>query len=258
MSDQPFAHFEARLERLIEGAFAQIFSKTVRAQDIALQLARALQTHAVPGPGGDPRPIAPDYYRISLHPSARTYLLERQPALAQILSQHLVELATESGYVLNTVPQIEVVGDSDLGVSDVSVTADHQHPLHNTAVMERVTAAVVPVESQAPRNSQIIINGQQTVHLKQPIVNIGRGRGNQIVLDDPYVSRHHAQLRLRFGRFTLFDIQSQTGTFVNDVRIREHRLQSGDVIRMGRMHLVYLEDDPLPDSPTGGHDSIES
>jgi pSer/pThr/pTyr-binding forkhead associated (FHA) protein len=106
--------------------------------------------------------------------------------------------------------------------------------------MERID---IP-DMRAPQNPQLIINGQDTYPLKEPLINIGRSRDNHIVLDDPYSSRHHAQLRLRFGVYTLFDTQSQGGIMVNDVIVREHRLQAGDVIKLGKTQMVYLEDSP--------------
>jgi len=251
MNEQNLSNFETQLERLIEGAFAQLFSKTVRAQDIALQLARAMEYEADLSDTNDPRPLAPDHYIIRTHPDIRASLLQRQPALAQILSQHMVELATENGFRLNTMPLIDFVTDDTLSTGDLMVAAEHINRHGNTtALFKREELPLVGAADEHPRNPQLILNGEQTIPIGTPVVNIGRSRENHVVLDDPYVSRHHAQMRLRFGRYTLFDIQSQTGTFVNDVRVREYRLQTGDVIRMGRMQMVYLEDDPHNESQT--------
>src|SRR5436305_924545 len=107
MNDQAIARLEAKLEHLIEGAFAQLFSKTIRAQDIALHLSRAMEDGIQPASDGDLRPYAPDYYTIRLNPDVYDHLIIRQPALAQILSQHLVELAAAVGYRLRDVPTIE-------------------------------------------------------------------------------------------------------------------------------------------------------
>jgi pSer/pThr/pTyr-binding forkhead associated (FHA) protein len=76
------------------------------------------------------------------------------------------------------------------------------------------------------------------------------------VLDESTVSRTHAQIRLRFGHYVIFDTDSQTGTFVNNVRIREHRLRAGDVIRVGKTSLVYMEDDPEQLDETNAFHSI--
>jgi hypothetical protein len=249
MNDQNLAHFEAQLERIIEGAFAQVFSRSVRAQDIALHLARAMEGEARTA-DGDPRPLAPDRYVIRLNPDVRATLLSRQPRLPEILSHHLVELANEAGYRLNADPIVRMEGDATFSPGDVSVSASHTvHLRHDTDVMER-TDLPIPATADRPANAQLIINGDTTINMTEPLVNLGRSRDNHVVLDDPYVSRHHAQIRLRFGRYTLFDTQSQTGTYVNDTRVREHNLQTGDVIRMGRITMVYLEDDPFGESQT--------
>lgn len=250
MNDQNLARLEASLERLIEGAFAQMFSKSVRAQDLALQLARALEMHAEPATGSDPRPLAPDEYVISMNAADYAILLEREPNIAKLLSQHLVELAVDAGYRLSALPTIRLEPDPLLGSGKLAVSADHSSGAgHSTAIMQRVDLPAITRQS-GPRNAQLIVNGERTIFVTDAIVNLGRSRDNHVVLDDPFISRHHAQMRLRFGRYTLFDAQSQSGTFVNDVRVREHPLQTGDVIRMGKIQIVYLEDDPSGESQT--------
>ncbi len=241
MNDRAIARLEAKLERMIEGAFAQLFSKTIRAQDIVLHLARAMESAVRPASDGDPRPHAPDQYVIRLNPEVYDHLITRQPALAQILSEHLVELAATIGYRLSDVPTVELVAEPTVEPGEIFVDARHQNAAAaSTAVMDRID---IP-ETTAPQNPQLILNGKSTVLLKETVINIGRSRDNHIVLNDPYASRHHIQLRLRFGSYTLFDTQSQGGVMVNDVVVREHRLQPGDVIRLGKTQMVYLEDSP--------------
>jgi hypothetical protein len=256
MSDPKLSRIEAQLERLIEGAFAQLFSKSIRPQDIALQLSRAMESNLQADDEGESRPIAPDDYVIRMNPDVQEHLLKRQPALASILSQHMVQLAMHAGYRLKHTPVIRVIADPDLAPSEVFVNANQieQHK-SATAVMERIQ---LPPEVQLPpQNAQIIVNGQDVFTLTETLINIGRSRENHIVLNDQHISRHHAQLRLRFGSYTLFDSSSQTGTFVNDVQVREHRLQPGDVIQLGRTRLVYLEDPRPADMQTGANTSID-
>jgi hypothetical protein len=241
MNDQAIARLESSLERLIEGAFAQVFSKSIRAHDIALHLSRAMENDIQPSSDGDPRPYAPDRYFIRLNPEVCDHLLLRQPELGAILGQHLVELAAAVGYRLSDIPAIELVATTDLEPNQIVVDTRHQNGgVPSTAVMPRI---VMP-ESTAPQNPQLIVNGETTILLRDPLINIGRSRDNHVVLNDPYASRHHLQLRLRFGSYTLFDTQSHGGVYVNDVAVREHRLQPGDVIRIGKTQLVYLEDSP--------------
>jgi len=67
------------------------------------------------------------------------------------------------------------------------------------------------------------------------VLLIGRARDNDIILNDPYVSRKHAQLVLHDdGKIGLVDLNSTSGTYVNGHPISgEYFLQPGDAVKMG-------------------------
>jgi hypothetical protein len=240
MTNQHLARIEAQLERLIEGAFTQLFRQRVNAHDVLLHITRAFEEQSSPPASDDPRRRAPDRYTIHLHPDMQARLLQHEPDILALLAEHISELATSLDYHLLRIPVISMVADDTLAISDVVVIAEHQtRPQTETASLARVDVKPAERNINAP---QLIINGEFTVELTNDIINLGRSRENDIQLDDAYVSRHHAQLRLRFGSYTLFDNDSQHGTFVNDVRIHEHRLQPGDMIRMGKCRIIYVED----------------
>jgi len=94
-----------------------------------------------------------------------------------------------------------------------------------------------------PQNAFLIVDGTQIVPLSEPVLNIGRRSDNHLVVDDPRVSRLHAQLRLVKGRYVIFDLDSRGGTWVNGVRIHQHTLYPGDVISLSGVPLVYGQDD---------------
>ncbi|MEM6281009.1 MAG: DUF3662 and FHA domain-containing protein [Chloroflexota bacterium] len=240
MNDKHINQLEARLESLIEGAFAHLFGRQIRAQDIALQLARAMEDNLRQGTGDDRRPLAPDHYRIIMNPTAHKILVKRRPDLLTALSGHLVDLATRTGYRLDNPPVVEFETDDSLPDGRVRVVANHiHHSASSTGIMEPVT---LPESTRMPVNAQVALE-KQIILLQEPLLNVGRHLSNQIVIDDPHISRHHAQIRLRFGRYTIFDVQSRTGTFVNDVMVKSHELQSGDVIRVGNTRLIYFDDE---------------
>jgi hypothetical protein len=85
--------------------------------------------------------------------------------------------------------------------------------------------------------------------LGAPSVLVGR-RGGRMAVDldlefyDPegYVSRNHARIEQRQRRFTITDVHSANGTFVNDERLapdQPRALRQGDRIRMGRVVLAF-------------------
>lgn len=83
--------------------------------------------------------------------------------------------------------------------------------------------------------------------LSVELITIGRERGNQIALDDPKVSRRHAELRWQETGYTITDLGSVNGTFVNDIRIEvPQTLQPGDTVKVGETTLVFQVEPVAP------------
>lgn len=83
--------------------------------------------------------------------------------------------------------------------------------------------------------------------LSGEVITIGRERGNQIALDDPKTSRRHAELRWQGTGYTITDLGSVNGTFVNDVRIEvPQMLQPGDTVKVGETTLVFQVEPAAP------------
>ena len=70
-------------------------------------------------------------------------------------------------------------------------------------------------------------------------LTIGRGSKNDVVIQDPAVSGHHAKIDPVGDRFVLIDLQSKNGTFVNENLVISHWLKHGDVISIGKHLLVF-------------------
>ncbi len=75
--------------------------------------------------------------------------------------------------------------------------------------------------------------------LEAETVHLGRDASNTIQLHDTEISRRHAILR-RTGRdYTLTDLGSSNGTFVNGQRVDTHELASGDQVQMGSTQMLF-------------------
>jgi pSer/pThr/pTyr-binding forkhead associated (FHA) protein len=70
-------------------------------------------------------------------------------------------------------------------------------------------------------------------------LTIGRRETNDVVIEDPAVSGHHAKIDSMGNRFVLIDLQSKNGSFVNEQLINSHWLKHGDVITIGGHFLVF-------------------
>jgi pSer/pThr/pTyr-binding forkhead associated (FHA) protein len=75
--------------------------------------------------------------------------------------------------------------------------------------------------------------------ISEAVITIGRSLENDIILDDARVSRHHAQLRRRYGQYVLYDLDSTGGTTVNGRPIREAALQPGDVLSLAGVKVRF-------------------
>ena len=88
-----------------------------------------------------------------------------------------------------------------------------------------------------------LITHQETVFpLKKKVTNIGRDEENDLVIDNLRVSRVHAQIREINGSHVLFDLDSTVGTRVNNRRLSQHTLATGDVIEIADIALIYGAD----------------
>ena len=71
-------------------------------------------------------------------------------------------------------------------------------------------------------------------------VTAGRSPDSEIFLDDVTVSRKHAEFRRTPDGFTVRDVGSLNGTYVNRDRIDSVLLQGGDEVQIGKFRLVYF------------------
>ena len=76
--------------------------------------------------------------------------------------------------------------------------------------------------------------------IDQGEVAIGRSVESPIFLDDVTVSRKHALIELRDGAFTLKDLGSLNGTYLNNQSVSEAALISGDEIQIGKFHMLFI------------------
>ena len=73
------------------------------------------------------------------------------------------------------------------------------------------------------------------------MVTIGRLPGNSIVIDNPAVSSKHARVTRDGDSYVIEDAESTNGTFVNEIRVTRQTLKYGDLVLVGKHHLVFEE-----------------
>ena len=95
----------------------------------------------------------------------------------------------------------------------------------------------------APKNSSayLVINSQ-IFQLESLVTRIGRKIENDLVIQDPLISRSHAEIRQQDDGFILVDLNSTTGTHLNNQRITQHKLSSGDLFYLANIPIMFIED----------------
>jgi len=237
---------EKRLQALVEVSLSRMAGGRISPATIANQLATGM-TEGLSW-DADGRAYAPDEYVITLHPQDVEALIDQAPDLSSELSDALLDAARASGYSMGSPPHVTLAADPTLGRWEVRVVAWHSGShLEFTKAGEGSAEAIA---GRLPEGAYLILHGRRHFALDRPLVNIGRRLDNQLILDDPRVSRTHAQLRARDGRFFVFDLGSTGGTLVNGRKIHQHILRPGDVITIAGVSMVYGEDPGGPPDST--------
>jgi hypothetical protein len=232
---------EARLQSLIEVRLMSIMPG-YKMEDLIIQkLAAAVQSNLTIL--DDSIQFAPNIYTLIVHPQAAIHW--QNTDLLSTLLQAIQTAGQESGLRFASPPTITITTDDSLSAAEVRVMASNRvDPMTDTKGPPIENDGVE--EDAMPENAFLIIEGVKVFPLKLPVVNIGRRLDNQLVIDDPRVSRNHSQLRAIKGRFVLFDLNSTGGSFVNGQRTSQSVLYPGDVISLAGVALIFGQDNPPP------------
>ena len=97
-------------------------------------------------------------------------------------------------------------------------------------------------ESKLPSHQQnvFLIFNRQMIPLEKKITRLGRQLDNDIVFHEEFVSRFHAEIRFEDGKYVLYDNDSTVGTFVNSQKIDRCVLNSGDLISLASIQVMFV------------------
>ncbi len=71
---------------------------------------------------------------------------------------------------------------------------------------------------------------------------IGRTTDNDLQIDSRFVSRHHCQIVTTRGSCVIEDLNSTNGIYIKSKRVRQHHLNDGDVVQIGKHELLYIDE----------------
>jgi pSer/pThr/pTyr-binding forkhead associated (FHA) protein len=236
---------ESRLRSLIEVDLISLLPGQ-KAEDLIIQkLTDALHSNLIERVDGSF--IAPNVYTLLVHPDSAAHW--KEPKLYEMLIEVLKTTGEDEGYHFDLPPTITISEDPSIKPGDFDLIASLRvEPMEETKDMKSDSESQFEENdnSAIPENAFLIVEGVKVYPLKQAVINIGRRLDNMVVVDDPRVSRNHAQLRAIKGRFVVFDLNSTGGTFVNGQRANQSVLYPGDVISLAGVTLIFGQDNPLP------------
>ncbi len=231
---------EERLQALIEVHLLNYLPINKKANVVAQQLAAAMQNNLKKD--GD-KEIAPHAYTLAAHPD----LIKEWRGDTELINnfkETLKAIASEANLDFAATLSFSLASDPELDTDEIKIlVSEHVDEITNTKGMESQKTDETPAE-QIPNNAFLIIHGTKVFPLTQAVVNIGRRMENTLTIDDPRVSRNHAQLRAVNGHFVIFDLNSTGGTYVNSQRSHQSVLYPGDVISLAGVPLIYGQDNP--------------
>ena len=231
---------ELYLRAIFEEKLISIFINKEHQAGLIDELIKAMRDNLKSTDEG--KTYAPDHFSVHVHNEDHPEWKIHQDILNNMIAS-LYKKGQSDGLNFLSPPTIELLIDDQTPKNNFFVSAGFTKPAPNlpdTAPM--VIDETFPEERSIPNGAYFIVGGETHIPLIKPVVNIGRHSESDLVIEDLHVSRHHAQLRAISQHYVIFDTGSTGGLFLNNKRISQATLHSGDVIRMGSVNLIYIQE----------------
>jgi hypothetical protein len=247
--------FERRFGGLVEGAFAKVFKGDVQPVEIAGALQRETDNRkSIVGPG---RVHVPNDFVVELGDHDHERLAEWSEPLGNELGAMVREHASEQGYSFVGPVHVgfEHVPEISTGTfrirSGVVAGETPPEPAAQQPAPARTTAppAAMPRPGVTGRPRLILAasglgdSSESTLELTKAVTVLGRANECELRLDDPGISRRHAEIRVNGGEAEIIDLGSTNGIRVNGTAVPSARLFDGDRIDLGSTSLVFRRDE---------------
>jgi hypothetical protein len=240
---------ESFLERFLEAPAGRL-GASIQPVSLAKRIERAMDTNKTYRDGGV---IVPNHYDLHLHPSDFAAFASYRSSLEDDLAHGVMARARHERYSLVARPRVAITADEGTRRGEIRVAANvvdergerlsDPAPMPanpDTMVFDRVRPEDAP---ESARRAYLLVStrGSRPVQfdLGGPLIGIGRASDNDVIVDDPMVSRHHCQLRLQHGAYSFADLGSRNGSSVNGQAVTQIALGPGDIIRIGDTEIEF-------------------
>jgi hypothetical protein len=244
------SRLEAFFERLFEAPAGRL-GATLQPVSLEKRIERAMDTNKS---FHDDGVIVPNQYVVHLNPADYAGFESYRGSLEDDLAHRVLNRARHERYSLVARPRVRIVSDAAVPRRDIRIAAnvvdDEGRRAHDDEPLPASSDTMVFArpghEIAAPDSAQrayllVMSEGVPAVQfdLGGALISIGRASDNDVIIDDPLVSRHHCQLKLQHGAYGLADLGSRNGSWVNGQQVSEVALGPGDRIRIGSTEIEF-------------------
>jgi hypothetical protein len=238
---------ESFLERFLEAPAGRL-GASIQPVSLSKRIERAMDTNKTYRDGGV---IVPNQFDLHLHPRDYAAFASYRGSLEDDLAHGVMARARRERYTLVARPRVHIVSDETTRRGEIRVAAnvaderghrtqDAEPMPSDTMIFERPTAGQSP---ESARRAYLLVStrGSKPVQfdLGGHLIGIGRASDNDVILDDPMVSRHHCQLKLEHGAYSFTDLGSRNGSMVNGEPVSQIALGPGDRIEIGDTRVEF-------------------
>jgi hypothetical protein len=248
---------EQKIEALFEGVFGRAFRTNVQPVELARKLAKEMDDHRTVSVS---RVYVPNEYTVYLSTADHDQFTGYEQSLVGELEEYLQEHAKRESYALLTPPRVLIEVDDDLALGEFGIATRMVQPRQRaprqvdepagqvepgaTMIYRPKTAAVAAPAADVPppeverEVARLSWDGQDLQVTKRRLL-LGRSRECDIQVEDPNVSRRHAELRQEGASYWIVDLDSTNGVEVNGRRVKRAKLESGDSFTVGSTEITF-------------------
>lgn len=210
--------FLDKVEKRIETSIGSVFARFSKAELQPVEITQAIRStmdQAAAATDRD-RVLVPHLYKVLVAP---TDFPKVTPGILSAVQLEVAKYAAKQGYRLASNLELQVVPDQHVPRGQVKV---------GYAVLNQ-SVNWVPA----------LIVGGKRISLKTGVTTVGRDESADLAIDDRGLSRIHFEIAWNGEVAAIRDRQSTNGTFVDDARISEVVLRSGNIIKAGRSEFEF-------------------
>ncbi len=241
---------EERLERIFEGVFGRAFRTSVQPVELARKLAKEMDENRSTSVT---RIYVPNEYTIYLSSDDRKQFEGYENSLVSELEEYLAEHAQRENYALLTPPRVLFETDDDLGVGEFGIatrmaqhgrSGDEPEEIASGATMiykprTQPTEAVSIEELGVEREVGVLTWAGRRRILDKNRAVVGRSRDVDVQIEDPNVSRRHAEVVQQGSTWWVIDLGSTNGVEVDGRRVQRARLDDGTSFVIGETTVTF-------------------